>query len=390
MHSKKSLEDDFVNPPEGEEIEEQLEGEEAEFENPQFEGEFAESAEEGIALDVGDELAQIHEMISARLEASDQEPATVEAFADGEFNEFQNIVGVAYGLGESDGADILEPGGTSLDIYVAEPMSADAVRESLIEGMGIAEAASEEIPMNVIVTGMIDAQPHRFKIRPAPGGVSVGHHKITAGTLGCLCTGRRAPRNRRLMMLSNNHVLANSNNARFGDSILQPGRYDGGKNPTDRVAILERFVPIRFGGPSNYVDAATGWCWHELVRRELIYRRSRGFGLFRISSQVKPARVGMTVGKTGRTTQLRRGRVTGIGATIRVNYGGGKVATCRDQVAIRGIGSLFSQGGDSGSVVWTWDRNRFPVGLLFAGGGGYTFANQMWRVVRALDIRLIT
>jgi hypothetical protein len=31
-----------------------------------------------------------------------------------------------------------------------------------------------------------------------------------------------------------------------------------------------------------------------------------------------------------------------------------------------------------------------PVGLLFAGGGGTTFANRITRVLAALDIRLYT
>jgi hypothetical protein len=74
-----------------------------------------------------------------------------------------------------------------------------------------------------------------------------------------------------------------------------------------------------------------------------------------------------------------------------VNYGGGRVALFRDQIAIRGSGgTLFSAGGDSGSSIWTWDAFRRPVGLLFAGGGGITFANKMTRVVAALDINLVT
>jgi hypothetical protein len=47
-------------------------------------------------------------------------------------------------------------------------------------------------------------------------------------------------------ILSNNHVLANSNNALVGDAILQPGAIDGGQNPADKVATLERFIKIRF------------------------------------------------------------------------------------------------------------------------------------------------
>jgi hypothetical protein len=72
----------------------------------------------------------------------------------------------------------------------------------------------------------------------------------------------------------------------------------------------------------------------------------------------------MLVGKSGRTTQLRAGRITDISATVRVNYGGGRQALFQDQLVIRGISGDFSAGGDSGSLVWTWDARRNPVGLL--------------------------
>jgi hypothetical protein len=82
--------------------------------------------------------------------------------------------------------------------------------------------------------------------------------------------------------------------------------------------------------------------------------------------------------------------VTAIGATIQVNYGGGRVGLFQDQIEVRGTAGLFSQGGDSGSSIWTWNPQRNPVGLLFAGGGQSTFANRMTRVLAALDIALVT
>jgi hypothetical protein len=313
-----------------------------------------------------------------------------------------NIVGVGLGaagllggyasqahsaLGMTPGA---EPGAPAVNVYVIEAMTAEQVRSVVVESLGVRAAADADVPINVIVTGHIDAQPHRFRIRPAPGGVSVGHYKVTAGTIGCLCVGRTAPRNSRLMILSNNHVLANSNNAVYGDCITQPGPIDGGKCPADQVAILERFVPINFSGGANYVDCATGWAWPDRVRVEEVYVSGGTRTFFRIGNAPANAAVGMIVGKTGRTTQLTRGQVTDINATIRVNYGGGRLALFVNQIGVRGIGGDFSAGGDSGSVIWTWDNFRRPVALLFAGGGGMTFGNPMPRVVAALDIQLRT
>ena len=82
--------------------------------------------------------------------------------------------------------------------------------------------ALDGIPTDVIQTGPIRTlQGHTGRIRPAPGGVSIGHRDITAGTLGCLVA-----KNGQTFILSNNHVLANSNEADPGDPILQPGPYD--------------------------------------------------------------------------------------------------------------------------------------------------------------------
>ena len=193
------------------------------------------------------------------------------------------------------------------------------------------------------------------------------------------------------MTLSNNHVLANSNNAKAGDCICQPGPYDGGKCPTDQIAILERWVPIYFDGRCNYVDAATGWAWPDRVRRELMYESGGSDRYFRVGSTPVAPAVNMIVGKTGRTTNLTQGRIVDISATIRVNYGGGRVALFCDQLGIVSTSSsAFSAGGDSGSLIWRWASGLAPVGLLFAGGGGYTFANKIQRVLPALDIRLYT
>lgn len=309
-----------------------------------------------------------------------------DAFSDG-----GNIQGVSIGLGEgASDSSSGEPGLPALTLYVAEPTSVDRAKAAIVGAMGVRAVASDNVAVNIVVTGVIDAQPHRFRLRPAPGGVSVGHFRITAGTIGCLAVGRSAPRNGRLMILSNNHVLANSNGGVFNDCIVQPGPIDGGRCPQDQVAVLERFVPINFSGGVNFVDCATGWAWPDRVRPELVYLSGGVPAYFRISNALVVPVLGMQVGKSGRTTQLTQGRITGLGATINVNYGSGRIALFQDQIAITGLSGAFSAGGDSGSSIWTWNQQRNPVGLLFAGGNNITFANQMRRVVVALDINLYT
>ncbi|MCC5887703.1 MAG: hypothetical protein JJT88_14810 [Gammaproteobacteria bacterium] len=170
--------------------------------------------------------------------------------------------------------------------------------------------------------------------------------------------------------------------------MLQLGRDDGGKGGRDTIGLLERYVTIDFSQP-NVLDCATAWVEPSDVMSDLVYVHAGSPRHFSISATPVWARPGMSVGKSGRTTQLTSGRVTAIGATIRVNMGDGRVATFEDQIAVRGFRGDFSAGGDSGSLIWTWDEARAPVGLLFAGGGGTTFANPIATVLDTLDIDVV-
>jgi len=303
------------------------------------------------------------------------------------------ITGVGIGPAHRDFESIgpAGPGAPVLNVYVTEKVSMDAVKAMIVDSYGFSALSADTRPINVIHTGPIDAYAHRHRERPAPCGISVGHFKITAGTLGALARGRSGERANKLLILSNNHVLANSNAAAVGDNIIQPGSADRGVNPADRIAILEKWAAINFSaGAANFVDCATAWCWPNLVRKEFIYRDGASWAYFGVGSTPTTAVMNMPVGKSGRTTQLTNGRVIDVNASINVNYGAAGVANFRDQITIKGNNMTFSQGGDSGSLIWTWDSRRLPVGLLFAGGGDFTFANKINHVLDALDINLVT
>jgi len=232
------------------------------------------------------------------------------------------------------------------------------------------------------------------RIRPAEGGYSVGHFKITAGTIATcvydiLPGGTISPPTHgigvppRYYILSNNHVLANSNAAALGDPILQPGPFDGGTDPADRIARLSRFIPITFDPPvpralhRNLVDAAVAQGeFHDLDREIYWIGYVRGW---RLKQNVA---VGTVVQKTGRTTNYTTGRITAINATVDVGYGGGRVARFIDQIVTTNI----SAGGDSGSLVTTLDD--VAVGLLFAGSSVATIVNQIENVRSLLRVEV--
>ena len=233
------------------------------------------------------------------------------------------------------------------------------------------------------------------RARPAEGGYSVGHHKITAGTLGtCVydilpggTTGSPPAHGvgvpPRYYILSNNHVLANTNAASMGDPILQPGPFDGGTDPADRIATLSRWIPITLEPPTpralhrNLVDAAIAQGQFHDLDREIYWS-----GYVRGWRRKAAIGVGMVVQKTGRTTNYTTGRITAINATVDVGYGGGRVARFRDQIVTTNI----SAGGDSGSLVMTIDN--VAVGLLFAGSAVATIVNQIENVRSLLRVEV--
>ncbi len=62
-----------------------------------------------------------------------------------------------------------------------------------------------------------EENPRIKRWRPAPGSVSIGHYKITASTLVAAVTDKKTGD---LLILSNNYVLANSNEGKIRDSLL--------------------------------------------------------------------------------------------------------------------------------------------------------------------------
>ncbi|MGD8428093.1 MAG: hypothetical protein PVH63_10690 [Balneolaceae bacterium] len=219
------------------------------------------------------------------------------------------------------------------------------------------------------------------RTRPVLGGYSVGHYNVTAGTIAtaCYAMGTFPGMPQQFYILSNNHVLANSNNAKMGDPILQPGPYDGGRYPRDMIGRLSRFIPIRFKTatniPINYVDAAIAEVPFHLANREIYWL---GF----VKDLYFAPNVGDILQKVGRTSNFTTGRVQSINATVDVNYGNGRVARFAHQI----LTTCMSAGGDSGSLVTTLDEQA--VGLLFAGSPYVTVINNILYVQSLLNIRI--
>ena len=223
------------------------------------------------------------------------------------------------------------------------------------------------------------------KVRPLHPGLSIAQRDVTAGTLGGFVTIEGSDG---LYVLSNNHVLANSDQAALEDPVLQPGPFDGGK-AGDRVARLARAVHLDAGG-GNTVDAAIALLEDvtDASGVDLTYPVGRLTGWADPDDEVD-------VEKVGRTTGWTKGRISAIELDdVAVQYPVG-VVSFDGQIEVTGASGAFSAGGDSGSLVYRPDT-REAVGLLFAGserggdnGAGLTFCNPIGLVLNALGATLV-
>jgi hypothetical protein len=313
-----------------------------------------------------------------------------------------NVIGVGTGFKVSKG------------VQTSELCIITLVRQKMpLEGLSpqaVVPKSVDGVLTDVVEIGDVKAQQSPTdRWRPAPGGVSIGHYKITAGTLGTVVRDRDSGDR---LILSNNHVLANSNEATAGDLILQPGTADGGTTSSDVIAHLERFCPIEFSQEPGTCSLASSFAEIGNLIASLLGSKHRVQTIranpqatnlvdcavarpvndgdvldeilnIGVVSGTLDATLGMSVRKSGRTTGLTTGTISVVDATISVSYGVGRVATFENQL----VAGPMSQGGDSGSLVVAGDSLK-AVGLLFAGSDQSTIFNPIQAVLDCLNITI--
>lgn len=221
-------------------------------------------------------------------------------------------------------------------------------------------------------------------------GGSIGHYKITAGTLGGFVEDAE-----NYYMMSNNHVLANSNQCFGGDPILQPGPVDAGSSNPAVVGQLHQWFPLSKIARDG-VDAAIA-TFDQSVE---FFNPWDYTGIGRIGKAAVSNRMSVTrVIKRGRTTGVTRGTVSAFELDgIQIDYGtrgDPAIVIFDDQVEIIGSPATraFSQPGDSGSFII--DRDSMQAYALLYGGGtdssgiDRTLAHFMPEVLKAMKVRLV-
>jgi len=182
-------------------------------------------------------------------------------------------------------------------------------------------------------------------------------------------------------ILSNNHVLADSDQATPGEDISQPGLIDNNCRPATIVADFT--VAPHLG---TNVDAALA-----ALRNGQMDSNGTILEIGTPSSSTSAAGNGTLVAKSGRTTGLTCGSVQSTSTSVKVQYqqgcNSGKkfTVTYTNQVVVGGSG--FSAGGDSGSLIVT-QTGKHPTALLFAGSSSTTIGNPIGDVLAQVSSSL--
>lgn len=269
----------------------------------------------------------------------------------------------------------------------------------------------DSIATDIIEVGEITLLQDRVTFnRPAQPGMSLGHYKISAGTFGAVVKDKSTGE---LLLLSNNHVLANITNgndarAQIGDPIIQPGLYDGGNLENSTLAHLVRFVPLYSERGSSRCKIAQTFemLLNKCIRifqpkyQVQVLRESEKFNLvdcavakpvnpedisaeileIGVVAGVKEAALGLPIKKSGRTTGITSNQVLATNITIKISMHSQNYGIFTDQI----LAGPMSMPGDSGSLVLTNDN--YAVGLLFAGSEQATIFNKIDYVLDKLDV----
>lgn len=304
------------------------------------------------------------------------------ATGDDIIDKFDNVVGTGVGVKMVDGQFTRE---TALILFVVAKVKEDGLVKLSLDQ--VAPRTIGGVPVDIIEVGnLVKHVGFTRRVRPISPGFSVSHGHVTAGTIG----GIFVDRDGEVVILSNNHVLADENRATIGDAIYQPGiadmpsgydlTYRGFIEPVQNLpyfARLKRFVELLPGGVSNRQDSAIAAVAPEIVAGKMLMPHYPNGSPLHGFADATP---GQSVQKFGRTTGLTQGTVLSLHSKFTIGYDMGQV-TFDDCI----VSTSISRGGDSGSILL--DAQMNALGLLFAGSDKVTVFHPIKTVADEYGLR---
>lgn len=283
----------------------------------------------------------------------------------------RNVLGMGFGYKTINDFKTFEP---CLKIFVTKKESiANLGNEDLIPKI------YEGIKTDVVQTGEFKHHLLSKKKLPLKFGYSIGPNGVNfVGTAGCLVIDKDGDYH----ILSNNHVLSNTDKLPIGTPILHPAVKDGGKYPDDLIATLSKKVALKefFGQEdldANLVDCAIA----KIDNTCLVTKKIAFIGKI---TGVCDAKLNMKVKKVGRTTELTTGIITAVDASFLIQNNNNRTQFFKNQI----ITTAMDADGDSGSLLL--DECNNAIGLLFGGSDSETLFNPIKEVLKALNVRIVT
>src|ERR1700691_3664896 len=295
----------------------------------------------------------------------------------------------------------LPPGTPSVFVVglaAGNPHSAAALH-ILLNGAGVSSSGlqNQTAQTGYIEMGSSGGNANDYDSKKDGGGKEYVND-CCGGTLGALV----ADKNSNLFILSNNHVLAESDQARTGDTVVQPALVDLNCNPQAgrTVGSLRCVVPIQ--STQSNADAALAGGTPAVDESGAILQLGPSIN-GSLSPGAPAAGTGeeltagllnqLRVAKSGRTTGLTCSTVNTVNLTVQVDYYYDCAETQRyytktyvNQIGMPG--ASFADSGDSGALVLD-ASNAQPVGLFFSSGTddsnhGFSVANPIQDVLTEL------
>lgn len=231
-----------------------------------------------------------------------------------------------------------------------------------------------DYPTDIIEIGKMEVQQEPYnpdrgtdtkRYDSLQGGMSFCHYKATAATLGIVL---RDKVTKKPMAVSNMHVIFNLDIpglcGQVGDHILQPGRYDGGKDPQDWVASATRAGPVdpepSQGSPGDMACAEIN-----LALRSAQYDSILSPGLMK---GARRANIGETIYGCSRNGDFKSIVMENDGGVIITGYG--CVPGAAPKQYWYSEQTFYTPGwgpGSSGTIGYT--KDRYAVCLNTGGSG---------------------
>lgn len=278
-----------------------------------------------------------------------------------------NITSIGVGLKVVNGKST---GGISIQFTVGEKAAPEALeslsttpipKSILIDGVSVPTDVIER-DYRPSFRAVAEPEPPATKVRldPVMPGVSVGHIRASAGTIGCVVYDRHdgTP-----LVLSNWHVLQ-GHAGTLGDVIVQPGPHDDNRIKANGLGRLVR----------SHLGVA-GDCAVATIENRQFTTAIQGLGV--TPEKLGEPEIGDKVVKSGRTTGVTHGIVRRVDVIAKLHYGasgthaigGFEIGPDPDNPPIDGE---ISRGGDSGAA-WIF---RTPSGELTTVLAGLHFGGE--------------